>query len=139
MVWSLRKTSSFQSKLALKGFWSPQVSKALGSIYEEALKSLQSKLINNSNAVPENDAETAASELLNYVNYISDHVSDSTAEINAMCEEIRVIIRSWGLPDLFVTINPADAHNPVAYFMAGCDINFDTFFDTLSPDTETFK
>ena len=86
----------------------------MARINEEALKSLQSKLFKNPNAVPENDAQTAVSELLKYVNYISDHVSGSTAEINAMCEEIRAIIGSWGLPHLFVTINPADAHNPVA-------------------------
>ena len=100
---------------------------------------MQSKLIKNPNAVPENDAETAASELLKYVNYMSDHVSGFTAEINAMHEGIRAIIRSQGLPHVFVTINPADAHNPVAQFMAGHDINLDTLFDTLSPDTETFE
>ena len=134
-----RKTSSFQSKLAFKRSWFPQVSKALARINEEALKSMQSKLIKNPNAVPENDAETAASELLKYVNYMSDHVSGFTAEINAMHEGIRAIIRSQGLPHVFVTINPADAHNPVAWFMAGRDISLDTFFDTLSSDTETFE
>jgi len=77
------KTSSFQSRLAFKRSWFPQVSKAFSRVTKEALSSLQSKLKKNSFIVPENEAEQASQDLLKYINYMSDHISGSTAEINA--------------------------------------------------------
>ncbi|KAF8573421.1 hypothetical protein K439DRAFT_1375466, partial [Ramaria rubella] len=90
-------------------------------------------------AQPENEGEKAAFDLLNYVNYKSDHISGSTAEVNAMREEIRAIICSRGLPHLFITINPADAHNPIAQVLAGREIDLDEFFHNLSPQSEVFE
>lgn len=42
-----------------------------------------------------------------------------------MREEIRATSRVHGLPHLFVTTNPADAHNPVSKFLCGSDIDLD--------------
>ncbi|KAF8575305.1 hypothetical protein K439DRAFT_1313537, partial [Ramaria rubella] len=134
-----QRNSSFQSKLAFKQMWFPKVSEALKKVDSDSLTKLQSKLNKNPYAQPENEGEKAAFDLLNYVNYISDHISGSTAEVNSMCEKIRAIIRSRGLPHLFITINPANAHNPIAQVLAGREIDLDEFFHNLSPQSEVFE
>ncbi|KAF8592100.1 hypothetical protein K439DRAFT_1325878 [Ramaria rubella] len=132
-----RRNSSF--KLAFTCMWFPKVSEALKKVDSDSLTKLQSKLNKNPYAQPENEGEKAAFDLLNYVNYISDHISGSTAEVNAMREEIRAIICSRGLPHLFIIINPADAHNPIAQVLAGRKIDLDEFFHNLSPQSEVFE
>ena len=45
-----------------------------------------------------------------------------------MREEIRAIMRTRGLPHLFITINPADFFNPIAQVIAGRNVDLDKFF-----------
>ncbi|KIJ47099.1 hypothetical protein M422DRAFT_134034, partial [Sphaerobolus stellatus SS14] len=89
-------------------------------------------------AQSQNESEQAAVDIMKYVNFISSHISGSRAEIKCMREEIRAIIRSRGLPHLFVTIDPADFFNPIAQFLAGKDINLDEFFHRLHANSESF-
>ncbi|KAJ7032218.1 hypothetical protein C8F04DRAFT_878601, partial [Mycena alexandri] len=39
-------------------------------------------------------------------------------------------------PHFFATVNPADAHNPIAQVLAGRDINLDKIFDALDSAQE---
>ncbi|KIJ42105.1 hypothetical protein M422DRAFT_123886, partial [Sphaerobolus stellatus SS14] len=87
---------------------------------------------------PDNDSEKAATELLKYVQYVSKEITGSSAEVNAMREEIRSIIRSRGLPHLYVTINPADFHNPLFQIFAGREIDMNKFFDKAAGNAEAF-
>jgi hypothetical protein len=83
-----RKTSAYQSQLAFRRSWFPNVSAALQCIDYDTLDNYQSHLDKNPSALPENDSEISATELLKYVNYILDNISGSTAEINAMHQEL---------------------------------------------------
>ena len=129
---------SFQSKLAFKCSWFPAVSAAMDKINPEELSEMLEKLKNNPNTKPASECEKAAAELIQYVNYISDQISGSPAEVNTMREEICAITRSTGLPHLFVTINIADFHNPVSQVFAGQDINLNEFFDKAAGSAESF-
>ncbi|KIJ44906.1 hypothetical protein M422DRAFT_97732, partial [Sphaerobolus stellatus SS14] len=133
-----RRTSSYQCRLAFKRSWFPKVTSALDKINTLGLSELISKLKKDPHVKPDNECETAAFELLRYVQYVSNDISGSTAEVHAMWEEIRSVIRSRGLPQLYVTINPADFHNPIAQVLAGRDINLDEFFDKVEGNTEAF-
>lgn len=56
-------------------------------------------------------------------------------------DEARHIIRSkiWGMtllfnpPNVWLTINPSDTHDPIAQIFAGCEIDIDKFCDTAGP------
>ncbi|KIJ45811.1 hypothetical protein M422DRAFT_165945, partial [Sphaerobolus stellatus SS14] len=113
-----RRTSFFQCRLAFRRSWFPKVSAALNRISDDALDGMLDKLKKNPHAKPDNDSEKAATELLRYVQYVSKEITGSSAEVNAMREEIWSIIRSGGLPHLYVTINPADFHNPLFQIFA---------------------
>ena len=134
-----RRTTSFQSRLSFKHSWFPQVNEALGKISDSVLRDLEIRLRKDPNTRPHNESEIAAFDLLKYMKYMSEHISGSTAEINNMCEEIRAVICFCGLPHLFITLNPADSHNPLYQFLAGCEIDIDKFFHDLSPNSEHFQ
>ncbi|KIJ56709.1 hypothetical protein M422DRAFT_148988, partial [Sphaerobolus stellatus SS14] len=133
-----RRTSSYQCRLAFKRSWFPKVTSALEKINLSSLSDLISKLKKDPHAKPNNESETAAFELLKYVQYVSNDISGSTAEVHAMREEIRSITRARGLPQLYITINPADFHNPIAQILAGRDVNLEEFFDKAEGKSEAF-
>ncbi|KAF9019133.1 hypothetical protein BDZ89DRAFT_959492, partial [Hymenopellis radicata] len=81
----------------------------------------------------ENEGEQAALDLLRYLEYCSDHIEGSTAEVTVMRQEIRALCNDSGTPSIFFTLNPADTFNPLCSFMSGHDINLDTLFD--EPDS----
>ncbi|KAJ7086381.1 hypothetical protein B0H15DRAFT_762785, partial [Mycena belliarum] len=63
--------------------------------------------------IPANPGESAVFELLRYVDYVSDHIEGSAAEVLQMREEIHAISRSTGTMSIFFTLNPADTYNPL--------------------------
>jgi hypothetical protein len=134
-----RRTTTFQSKLAFKKSWFPNVAQALDKIDVSKLDDFGQRLKRDPYAKAENETETAAVELIRYVNFISDHISGSTGEIQKMREEMRAVMRTRGLPHLFITINPADLSNPIAQLLAGRNINVDKIFDELSPNSEYYE
>lgn len=74
---------------------------------------------------------------MKYLSYISDHIPGSVGDVNTMRQQIRSKIVCHGLPHFFATVNPADAHNPIAQILAGRDIDADKIFDALdSTDKE---
>ncbi|KAF9017145.1 hypothetical protein BDZ89DRAFT_961360, partial [Hymenopellis radicata] len=82
---------------------------------------------------PSTTAEHAVHDLLKYVDYVTDHIEGSTAEVTSMRHEIHALCRHSGTPSVFYTLNPADNHNPLMAFTAGEDINLDAIFD--KPDS----
>ncbi|KAF8986848.1 hypothetical protein BDZ89DRAFT_889958, partial [Hymenopellis radicata] len=81
----------------------------------------------------ENDREQAALDLLRYLEYCSDHIEGSSAEVMIMRQEIRALCNDSGTPSIFFTLNPADTFNPLCSFLSGADIDLDTLFD--EPDS----
>ncbi|KAF9064656.1 hypothetical protein BDP27DRAFT_1176481, partial [Rhodocollybia butyracea] len=63
--------------------------------------------------VPVNQAEENILELLKYVDYVSDHIEGSTAEVTVMRKELCALSRDSGTPSIFLTLNPADTYNPL--------------------------
>jgi hypothetical protein len=135
-----RRTSSFQCKLGVKRSWFPKVKRALDRAdMIDTLKGLESKFAAKPSSRPESDIEKEALSLLKYVRYISGNISGSTAETSEMREQIRAAQRVHGLPHLYVTINPADSHNPIAQVLAGRNIDLDQIFSSLSPNAENVE
>lgn len=129
------RRSSYQSRLAVRRAWWDQAMTAMETIDEETLVQLTATLSarkarkDYSKYEPANDTEKAVFELLKYVDYVSDHIEGSTAEVLTMREEMRALTRDSGTPSIFFTLNPADTYNPLASYVAGRDIDLDSRFD----------
>ncbi|KAJ6611401.1 hypothetical protein B0H10DRAFT_1809602, partial [Mycena sp. CBHHK59/15] len=128
------RKSSFQSRLAVRRAWWPNAMSAMANIDDDTLVSLTAAMAakkirkDYSRYVPASPAESSVFELLQYVDYVSDHIEGSTSKILAMREEIHAISRSTGTVSIFFTLNPADTYNPLSAFTAGSDIDLDTAF-----------
>lgn len=51
-----------------------------------------------------------------------------------MCNQICGLMVDQGLPNFYITINPADVYNPVVKSLSGNDINVDELLPNEVPD-----
>jgi hypothetical protein len=64
-------------------------------------------------------------KLLNHIKTIGGRVMGSTYSRTALRTRIHALIYNQGLPSIFLTLNPADIHSPVALYFAGVKLNLD--------------
>ncbi|THV01806.1 hypothetical protein K435DRAFT_654566 [Dendrothele bispora CBS 962.96] len=118
-----RRQTSFNAKLAVKRSWFPRVEALLNQITESTQLIFQK----------------SAAKLVQYVNYVAEHIPGSMTEIQNMCEEMFSIVNTDGLPHIFLTLNPTDTNNPIAQVLAHRGINLDKFFHDLKPGAENLE
>lgn len=133
-----RSETSWNAKLAVKKSWFKEINQHLECMTEDDINNFTERLRQNPYARPESDRERAAHSLVKFANIVSDHVPGSMGEIQKMQEEMFFIVHSHCLPHLFLTLNPADATNPIAQVLTGRDIDLDKIFDDLSPGSEKY-
>ena len=63
--------------------------------------------------------------LMKRIKVVGGHVMGSAHSRSALQIKIHSSCFNLGLPSLFLTINPADIHSPVALYFAGVDLNLD--------------
>ncbi|KAJ7111078.1 hypothetical protein C8R44DRAFT_586293, partial [Mycena epipterygia] len=125
------RKSSYQSSLAVRRSWWPKAMKAMTKFDSDMLVGITATLEakkaqkDYSKITPSTEAESAVFELLQYVDYVSDHIEGSASEVMKMRQEIQAISRSAGTVNIFFTLNPADTFNPLSSFIAGKDIKID--------------
>ena len=64
-------------------------------------------------------------KLMQELKFVTRDVPGSAAARLNMRNEIRGLTMELGLPSFYLTINPADVHNPLVRFLAGSDIEID--------------
>ena len=75
--------------------------------------------------------------LMKHIKVIGGHVMGSAYSRSALRIKIHSLCFNLGLPSLFLTINPADIHSPVALYFADVDLNIDNILpETLSTSYE---
>ncbi|KAE8243843.1 hypothetical protein A4X13_0g6923 [Tilletia indica] len=126
-----RRASSFSATLATKRTWFPSVQRDLESLSVEFIESLQSKLEREPGYMPVAAQEKACMGLLRKLRFLSEPVAGSAGEIAGYREEIRASCRVHGLPHLYVTLNPADVHHPLAQIFAGREVDFNPTSDAI--------
>ncbi|KAI0708655.1 hypothetical protein C8Q76DRAFT_627344, partial [Earliella scabrosa] len=72
--------------------------------------------------------------LMKEVQMVNSNVPGSSAARIAMRNEIRGMMITHGMPNFYLTINPADLYNPVVKFLAGADIDVDSLLPEQVPD-----
>ncbi|KAI0717171.1 hypothetical protein C8Q76DRAFT_585754, partial [Earliella scabrosa] len=72
--------------------------------------------------------------LMKEVQLINTNVPGSSAARLAMRNEIRAMMVTHGMPNFYVTINPADLYNPVVKVLAGENIDIDALLPEQVPN-----
>lgn len=63
--------------------------------------------------------------LMKHIKVVGGHVMGSAHSRSTLRTKIHSLCFNIGLPSLFLTINPADIHSPVALYFAGVDLDID--------------
>ena len=63
--------------------------------------------------------------LMQHIKVVGGHVMGSAYSRSTLRTKIHSLCFNVGLPSLFVTINPADIHSPVALYFAGVNLDLD--------------
>ena len=82
-------------------------------------------LVNISKGVYSNNTDQRLSMLMKHIRVVGGHVLGSAHSRSSLRTKIHSLCFNLGLPSLFVTINPADIHSPVALYFAGVNLDID--------------
>ncbi|KAH9847115.1 hypothetical protein C2E23DRAFT_705455, partial [Lenzites betulinus] len=120
-----RRAVLLHSSLKVKKQSFPSFASNLVGIPEEALARVCSRIVHTGFVRAEDADERRVLKLMQEVQLVSSAVPGSSAARVKMRNEIRALMLSKGMPNFFVTINPADVYNPVVRLLAGEDIDVD--------------
>ncbi|KAI0649228.1 hypothetical protein C8Q79DRAFT_878531, partial [Trametes meyenii] len=82
----------------------------------------------------EDSEEKRVVELMKEVQLVNRNVPGTSSARIAMRNEIRAMMASHGMPNFYLTINPADIYNPVVKLLSGADIDVDELLPEDVPD-----
>ncbi|CAF1287003.1 unnamed protein product [Rotaria sp. Silwood1] len=96
----------------------------------DEILSLSSKYIeivlnNNSKIIYNSESNNALNKLLQRIKTVGGRVMGSAYSRTALRARTHALIYSQGLPSIFLTLNPADIHSPVALYFAGVKLDLD--------------
>ena len=83
---------------------------------EIALKNISEKTYNTG-------SNNALNKLLNHIKAVGGRVMGFAYSRTALRTKIHALIYNQGLPSIFLTLNPADIHSPVALYFAGIKLD----------------
>ncbi|CAF3731674.1 unnamed protein product, partial [Rotaria sordida] len=88
-------------------------------------KDIEMALDNISKKTYSSESNSALNKLLHHIKTIGGRVMGSAYSRTALRTRIHALIYNQGLPSIFLTINPADIHSPVALYFAGVKLDLD--------------
>ena len=71
-------------------------------------------------------SNSALQNLLNHIKTVGGRVMGLAYSRTALRTRIHALIYNQGLPSIFLTLNPADIHSPVALYFAGVKLSLDS-------------
>ncbi|CAF1123482.1 unnamed protein product [Rotaria sp. Silwood1] len=80
-------------------------------------------------------SNNALNKLVNHIKTIGGRVMGSAYSRMALRTRIHALIYNQGLPSIFLTINPADIHSPVALYFAGVKLDLNNIQTEQLMDT----
>lgn len=86
---------------------------------------IETALNNISKRTHNMESNSALNKLLNYIKTIGGRVMGSAYARTALRTKIHALIYYLGLPSIFLTLNPADIHSPIALYFAGVKLDLD--------------
>ena len=117
-----RRDACFQAKLiATKPYFQSSAQELLSLSSND----IETALNNTSNKRNDMESNNALNKLLNHIRTIGGRVMGSTCSRMALRTKIHALIYNQCLPNIFLTLNPADILSPVALYFAGVKIDLD--------------
>ena len=117
-----RRDACYQAKLiATKPYFQSSAREVLSLNSNDIETALNHTSTRRSN-VESNDA---LNKLLNHIKTIGGRVMGSSYSRAALRTKTHALIFNQGLPSIFLTLNPADIHSPVALYFAGVKLDLD--------------
>ncbi|KAJ3559445.1 hypothetical protein NM688_g341 [Phlebia brevispora] len=99
------------------------VASELESVSLDAIRRVCERVAQGEYNVTYSDEEKHVVKLMRQVNLVTSTVPGSSSSRIYMRNQIRAMMLQLGMPSFFITINPADTHNPIVKFLAGKDID----------------
>ncbi|CAF4518372.1 unnamed protein product, partial [Rotaria magnacalcarata] len=117
-----RRTACFHAQLMTSKPYFQQSAQLLETLSSE---DVATALLNISKASYSKVSDERINTLMSHIKVIGGHVMGSAHSRSALRTKIHSLCFNLGLPSLFLTINPADIHSPVALYFAGVDLDLD--------------
>ncbi|CAF1021874.1 unnamed protein product, partial [Rotaria magnacalcarata] len=117
-----RRTACFHAQLMTSRPYFQKSAQLLESLSSE---DVATALLNISKASYSKVSDERINTLMKHIKVVGGHVMGSAHSRSALRTKIHSLCFSLGVPSLFVTINPADIHSPVALYFAGVDLDLD--------------
>jgi hypothetical protein len=95
------------------------------SAHPEELSQLSKRFSENPKYNPTSTEEKRLMQVLNNIRMIPQDVPGSGGYKQCCRNEIHALVNRYGAPALFITINPADIHNPLVRLLAGEEIDLE--------------
>ena len=99
-----------------------ETAKCIVSLSSEQLQNLACHLEQEKNLQELSQPERNAFELLRNVKTISAHIPVSNASKLLVCNSIRSYFGMFGMPLIYLTLNPCAAHSPIFQFFYGIEL-----------------
>ncbi|CAF1039182.1 unnamed protein product [Adineta steineri] len=88
-------------------------------------KDIEVALENSLKRIYSTGSNKTLNKLLQHIKTIGGRIMGSAYSRMALRTQIHALIYNQGLPSIFLTINPADIHSPIALYFAGVKIDLD--------------
>ncbi|KAJ3522430.1 hypothetical protein NMY22_g11894 [Coprinellus aureogranulatus] len=109
-----------------------QCSLRFSQVSEAAVHRVTEKVMRSGLFIPCDDEERLIAKCMKDINVVTSHVPGSASSKLRMRNEIRALMMSKGLPNFYLTINPADVYNPVVRILGGSEFDLDKLYDNDS-------
>ena len=107
--------------------------KQFSSVSSQSVARVLEKVERGEKVAAETDEDKKVLRLMKEVNLVTSKVPGSSASRVAMRNEIRALTMTHGMPSFYLTINPADCHNPIVKFLAGEEIDLENMLEDQIP------
>ena len=123
-----------QASLRVKKSSLALFAKGFSSVLSDAVGEVLERIEKGEKVMAENEEQHQVLHLMKEVNLITAKVPGSSASRIVMRNEIRALTLTHGLPSFYITINPADTHNPIVKFLTGGEIDIDNMLENKIPN-----
>lgn len=124
-----RRIVNQKARLKVKKSYFEEFASTLQNLSDNAFSSVTARVAKGDYTTAYSDEERLVLRLMKEVNLVSQPVPGSSASKQVLRNQIRGMMTDLGLPSFYITINPADIHNPLVRFIAGEQIDVDEILD----------
>ena len=129
-----RRALLLHASLKVRKSYFSRFAREFSNVSSDAISNILQRLEKGERLVAQTDGERRVLRLMKEVNLVTSKVPGSSASRVAMRNEIRALTMSHGMPSFYITINPADTHNPIVKFLSEGNIDIDKMLESDVPN-----